>query len=153
MAELRGKLCERGRGSTVYVGASAAGSGRPGAGRSGHRRGRAAAVATEAEDFGPGKSGTAIRGGRAHAQSAGRRRTVGLVSPHVRAWLWVQAPRAPFVVVVVAAWGLAQTQHPLDVGTYLAAGALATVSLLMVLLRPADHSPIARAAGDVPSSR
>jgi diguanylate cyclase (GGDEF)-like protein len=109
-------------------------------------------VATEAEDFGPGKSGTVVRGGRSHAHGAGRRRTAGLISPRVRAWLWVQAPRAPFVIVVVAAWGLAQTQHPLDLGTYLAAGAIAAVSLLMVLLRPADHGPIARAAGDVPSS-
>ena len=75
-----------------------------------------------------------------------------MVSPRVRAWLWVQAPRAPFVVVVVAAWGLAQTQHPLDSETYLAAGAIATVALLMVLLRPAEPGPTARAVGDVPSS-
>jgi diguanylate cyclase (GGDEF)-like protein len=76
----------------------------------------------------------------------------GLVSPRVRAWLWVQAPRVPFVVVVVAAWGLAQTQHPLDLGTYLAAGAIAAASLLMVLLRPAHDGPIVRAVGDLPSS-
>jgi diguanylate cyclase (GGDEF)-like protein len=92
------------------------------------------------------------RGGRSRAQSAGRLRLAGVVSPGVRAWLWIQAPRAPFVLVVIAAWGLAQTQHPLDLGTYLAAGAIATVALLMVLLRPAEPGPIARAVGDVPSS-
>jgi diguanylate cyclase (GGDEF)-like protein len=67
------------------------------------------------------------------------------------AWLWVQAPRAPFMVVVVAAWGLAQTQHPIDLGTYLASGVIAIASLLMVLLRPASRGPITRAVGDVPS--
>ena len=56
------------------------------------------------------------------------------------------------MLVVVAAWGLAQTQHPIDMGTYLAAGAIATASLLMVLLRPAYDGPITRAAGDLPSS-
>jgi diguanylate cyclase (GGDEF)-like protein len=56
------------------------------------------------------------------------------------------------VVVVVAAWGLAQTQHRLDLGTYFAGGAVAAASLLMVLLRPAHRSAIMRAVGDVPSS-
>ena len=90
--------------------------------------------------------------GRSRTRSSGRARPGGLVSPRVRAWLFVQAPRAPFVVVVLAAWGLAQTQHPLDLGTYLAAAAVATVALLMVLLRPAYDGPIARAVGDLPSS-
>jgi diguanylate cyclase (GGDEF)-like protein len=90
--------------------------------------------------------------GRSRAQSPGRARPGGQVSPGVRAWLFVQGPRAPFVVVVIAAWGLAQTQPRLDLGTYLAAAALAAVALLMVLLRPAYDGPIARALGDIPSS-
>ena len=55
-------------------------------------------------------------------------------------------------MVVVAAWGLALTQHPLDVGTYLAAVAIAAASLAMVLLRPADDGPTTWALGDLPSS-
>jgi diguanylate cyclase (GGDEF)-like protein len=90
--------------------------------------------------------------GRLRTRSSGRARPGGLVWPRVRAGLFVQAPRAPFVVVVVAAWGLAQTRHPLDMGTYLAAAAIAAVSLLMVLLRPAHDGPIAHAVGDLPSS-
>ena len=118
----------------------------------GHRGGRATEVATRAGDFGPDKSTTVIGVGRAWARDSGCARPGGLLSPTVRAWLWVQAPRAPFVVVVVAAWGLAQTQHPIDLRTYLAAAAIATVSLLMVLLRRTDAGAIARAVGDVPSS-
>ena len=70
----------------------------------------------------------------------------------MRAWMWAQAPRVAFIVVVVAAWGLAQTQHPLDPTTYLAAGAAALVALLMAVLRPRSAGPITRAVGDVPSS-
>ena len=109
-------------------------------------------MATGAEDFGPENSRMVTERGRSRTRSTGRPRLGGLVSPRVRAWLFVQAPRAPFVVVVVAAWGLAQTQHPLDVETYLLAAAIAAVSLLMVLLRPAYDGPIARAVGDLPSS-
>jgi diguanylate cyclase (GGDEF)-like protein len=111
-------------------------------------------MATDTKDFGPGKSTVVIPGRPARASSRGRawRLWDGRVPPRVRAWLWVQAPRAPFVVVVVAAWGLAQTQKPLDLTTYLAAGATAIVALLMVLLRPHSAGPIARAVGEVPSS-
>jgi diguanylate cyclase (GGDEF)-like protein len=56
------------------------------------------------------------------------------------------------VAVVVAAWALAPTQYPIDVGTYLAAGAIASASLLMVLRRPAQDGPITRGVGDLPSS-
>jgi diguanylate cyclase (GGDEF)-like protein len=108
-------------------------------------------VATEAEGFGPEKSSIVSGGRQSRVHRSGRSRT-GLISPSVRAWLWVQAPRAPFVLVIAAAWGLAQTQDPVDQGTYLLAAAIAGASLLMALLRPADRGPIARAAGDVPSS-
>jgi diguanylate cyclase (GGDEF)-like protein len=92
------------------------------------------------------------RSGRSRTRSSAHARPRELVSPRVRAWLWLQAPRVPFVVVIVAAWGLALTQQPLDVGTYLASAALAAASLLMVFLRPTHDGPTTRAVGDLPSS-
>jgi diguanylate cyclase (GGDEF)-like protein len=65
---------------------------------------------------------------------------------------WTEAWRhAPFVAVVLAAWGLALTTHPIDAGLY-AAASLTGVAALAVRLLARRTNRLTRAVGDLPSS-
>ena len=71
--------------------------------------------------------------------------------PAVRARLRAQAPALPFLAVVVAAWGLATTQHRVDAGAYIAATATGVVALGLMLV-PRPRGRIGRMLGDLPAA-
>ncbi|HEX5192121.1 MAG TPA: GGDEF domain-containing protein [Solirubrobacteraceae bacterium] len=60
--------------------------------------------------------------------------------------------RAPFIAVVVVAWGLALTRGPLDGGMYVAATSTGFAALAIGLLIARRDGALARAVGDLPSS-
>jgi diguanylate cyclase (GGDEF)-like protein len=65
---------------------------------------------------------------------------------------WGEAGRrAPFFAVVLAAWGLALTQHPIDWEVYLAA-CLTGLAALATVVVSRGSGRLTRALGDVPSS-
>jgi diguanylate cyclase (GGDEF)-like protein len=66
---------------------------------------------------------------------------------------WHEAGRrAPFFAVVLAAWGLALTQHPIDRDLYLAACLTGLAALATVVVIAREGGRLAHAVGDVPSS-
>jgi diguanylate cyclase (GGDEF)-like protein len=87
---------------------------------------------------------------RARARENEQPRPAGSASARRR---WAEAGRrAPFVLVVLAAWGLAETQPRMDSATYLAACLTGAAALALMLPAVRGAGPIARAVGDLPSS-
>src|ERR1700744_2468271 len=60
--------------------------------------------------------------------------------------------RAPFIALVLAAWGLARPRRRIGSGTSVAACVVGAIAVAMMLLVPAGTGRIARAVGDLPSS-
>ena len=90
--------------------------------------------------------------------AGGLRHSTALVAAWLRAvavalpgWPRVRR-RAPFLAVVLAAWGLALTMRPIDAGLYLAASLTAVAALAIVLLVPRRASGLLGVVGDLPSS-